>query len=300
MGMSHCKYEHPRLGSLGFLPKKRMKKRIFKSNHFSNLFFLDYPSLYFFLGYKVGMTHMIRHSQLKSSRLFKQEICDAVTIIECPPLFIYGLTIYSYSGIYLQKLNTIINYFYEKNKNIFRVENKDIINKFEKTKFQSYLQNCLLIRILCYSIISKKNKKLKTNYSFEIQLEGGSNSTKLECGLKLIGKELHIDSIIRPDDFVDIISVTKGKGLQGVIKRWGITRLPRKTHRGLRKVACIGSWTPSRVSWTIARSGQMGYHKRTILNLKIVIFKEISFDSVTFFDVNKKDINCMGGFPKYG
>mmetsp|Transcript_19547 Transcript_19547/g.37707 ORF Transcript_19547/g.37707 Transcript_19547/m.37707 type:complete len:229 (+) Transcript_19547:350-1036(+) len=191
----------------------------------------------------------------------------------------------------------------KKKKKIFRVENKELINKFEKTKFLSYLQNCLLIRILCYSIIFKKNKKLKTNYSFEIQLEGGNNSIKLECGLKLIGKELHIDSIIRPNDFVDVISVTKGKGLQGVIKRWGITRLPRKTHRGLRKVACIGSWTPSRVSWTIARSGQMGYHKRTILNLKILkigIFKDVSFDSITFFDINKKDINCMGGFPKYG
>ena len=47
----------------------------------------------------------------------------------------------------------------------------------------------------------------------------------------------------------------------------------------------------------------MGYHKRTILNLKILkigIFKDMSFDSVTFFDINKKDINCMGGFPKYG
>jgi len=121
--------------------------------------------------------------------------------------------------------------------------------------------------------------------------------------LKLIGKELHIDSIIRPHDFIDIISVTKGKGLQGVIKRWGITRLPRKTHRGLRKVACIGSWTPSRGSWTIARSGQMGYHKRMILNLKILkigILEDMSYDSVTFFDVNKKDVNCMGGFPKYG
>lgn len=77
------------------------------------------------------MTHLIRYSQLKTSRLFKQEICDAVTIIECPPLFIYGLAIYTYSGIYLQKINTIINYTHNKNKNIFKLKNNHSVYKFE-------------------------------------------------------------------------------------------------------------------------------------------------------------------------
>jgi large subunit ribosomal protein L3e len=40
---------------------------------------------------------------------------------------------------------------------------------------------------------------------------------------------------------------------EGVVTRWGVTRLPRKTHRGLRKVACIGAWHPARVSFTVAR-----------------------------------------------
>lgn len=41
----------------------------------------------------------------------------------------------------------------------------------------------------------------------------------------------------------------QGKGFNGVVTRWGVTRLMRKTHRGLRKVACIGSWHPARVSF---------------------------------------------------
>ena len=57
--------------------------------------------------------------------------------------------------------------------------------------------------------------------------------------------------------------------MQGVIARWGISRLPRKTHRGLRKVACIGAWHPSRVAWTVARSGQHGFHHRTEINKKV-------------------------------
>ena len=109
------------------------------------------------------MTHLIRYSQLKSSRLFKQEICDAVTLIECPPLFIYGLTIYTYSGIYLQKFNTIISYFYEKNKNIFRVEKKELINKFESIVIMNRKEISVLFTksfissyIMLFYIIKKK------------------------------------------------------------------------------------------------------------------------------------------------
>lgn len=51
--------------------------------------------------------------------------------------------------------------------------------------------------------------------------------------------------------------------------RWGVSRLPRKTHRGLRKVACIGAWHPARVGWTVARSGAMGVNHRTEMNKKV-------------------------------
>jgi len=57
--------------------------------------------------------------------------------------------------------------------------------------------------------------------------------------------------------------------LIGVTSRWHTKKLPRKTHKGLRKVACIGAWHPSRVSFTVARAGQKGYHHRTEMNKKI-------------------------------
>lgn len=55
----------------------------------------------------------------------------------------------------------------------------------------------------------------------------------------------------------------------GVTSRWHTKKLPRKTHKGLRKVACIGAWHPSRVQFTVARCGQKGYHHRTEMNKKI-------------------------------
>ena len=55
----------------------------------------------------------------------------------------------------------------------------------------------------------------------------------------------------------------------GVTSRWHTKKLPRKTHKGLRKVACIGAWHPSRVQYSVARAGQKGYHHRTEINKKI-------------------------------
>lgn len=55
----------------------------------------------------------------------------------------------------------------------------------------------------------------------------------------------------------------------GVTSRWHTKKLPRKTHKGLRKVACIGAWHPSRVQYSVARAGQKGYHHRTEMNKKI-------------------------------
>ncbi len=61
----------------------------------------------------------------------------------------------------------------------------------------------------------------------------------------------------------------QGRGTEGVVTRWGVTRLPRKTHRGLRKVACVGAWHPARLQWSVARAGQMGFHHRTEINKKV-------------------------------
>lgn len=38
---------------------------------------------------------------------------------------------------------------------------------------------------------------------------------------------------------IDVIGVTKGKGFKGVTSRWHTKKLPRKTHKGLRKVSIV-------------------------------------------------------------
>jgi len=104
---------------------------------------------------------------------------------------------------------------------------------------------------------------------------------------------------------IDTIGVTKGKGTAGVVKRFGVTRMPRKTHRGLRKVGCVGAWHPAAVKWTVARTGQLGYHHRTELNKKIYrigagAVRGVKNNATTEADAIEKNITPLGGFPQYG
>ena len=78
-------------------------------------------------------------------------------------------------------------------------------------------------------------------------MNGGSVADKVDFAKSHFEKEVPVTSIFEQNEMLDVIAVTKGHGVEGVIKRWGVTRLPRKTHRGLRKVACIGAWHPSKV-----------------------------------------------------
>merc|ERR1711939_16920 len=124
----------------------------------------------------------------------------------------------------------------------------------------------------------------------------------VDFGHGLFEKPVEIDSIFEQDEMIDCIAITKGHGYQGVTSRWGTKKLPRKTHKGLRKVACIGAWHPSHVQWTVARAGQDGYHHRTSCNHKIYRIGKGSDEgnAATEFDVSKKQITPMGGFVRYG
>jgi large subunit ribosomal protein L3e len=111
-------------------------------------------------------------------------------------------------------------------------------------------------------------RQLKSHI-MEIQLNGGTVAQKVDWGYGKFEQEVKVSEVFEQSECIDTIGVTRGKGTQGVIKRFRVTRLQRCSHRGIRKVACIGAWHPSAVKWTVARRGQLGYHSRTELNKKI-------------------------------
>ncbi len=75
-----------------------------------------------------------------------------------------------------------------------------------------------------------------SQHSAPVQVNGGSMEEKVDFGYSLFEQTVSVDSVFQPNEMLDTIAITKGKGTEGVVTRWGVTRLPRKTHRGLRKV----------------------------------------------------------------
>jgi large subunit ribosomal protein L3e len=167
---------------------------------------------------------------------------------------------------------------------------------------------CQVIRVLAHTQIQKVKLKQKKAHMMEIQINGGTVEQKVDYGYELFERKVPVDSVFSPNDMIDLCGVTRGKGFEGVTVRWGCATLPRKTHRGLRKVACIGAWHPARVSYTVARAGQNGYSHRTIINKKIYrIGKAMQPEAGKFVangstetDLTTKSINPMGGFPHFG
>jgi len=142
----------------------------------------------------------------------------------------------------------------------------------------------------------------KKAHILEIQLNGGSIADKVTWAREHLEKTINVSEVLEQDEMIDVIGVTKGHGFEGVTHRYGTKKLPRKTHKGLRKVACIGAWHPSRVMYSVPRAGQRGYHHRTEVNKKIYRIgkNDDNSNAATEFDVVEKRITPLGGFPHYG
>jgi len=129
--------------------------------------------------------------------------------------------------------------------------NKSIDRELERIR-----KYCTVVRVLAHTQIRKTGLKQKKAHLMEIQVNGGSIPEKVDFAYGLFEKEVPVSSVFEQDEVIDVIGVTKGHGFEGVTARWGTKKLPRKTHKGLRKVACIGAWHPSKVMFSVARAGQ--------------------------------------------
>jgi len=162
------------------------------------------------------------------------------------------------------------------------------------------------VRVLCSTEVQKlSNFRQKKSHVMEIQVNGGSIADKVQWGHSHLEQEFKVGDVFENNEIIDTVGITRGKGTVGPIKRFGCSRLNRKTHRGLRKVACIGAWHPSAVKWTVARRGQQGYHSRTEIHKKIYRVgvgqnRGVSNNAMCDADAIEKNITPMGGFPHYG
>lgn len=315
--MSHRKFERPRHGSLGFLPRKRASRIRGKVKSFPKDDASKEPHLTAFLGYKAGMTHILRDVDKPGSKAHKKEVVEAVTILETPPMIVVGIVGYVITAHGLRALTTVWaehlndevkrrfykNWYKSKKKAFTKYVKKyadgqkDIDAEIEKIK-----QYCQVVRVLAHTQIRKVKVGQKKAHLMEIQVNGGDTAAKVAFSQGLFEKQVPADAIFGENEMIDVIGVSKGHGYEGVTTRWGTSRLPRKTHRGLRKVACIGAWHPAKVQYSVARAGQNGYHHRTEMNKKVYKMGKggVENNATTEFDLTEKNINPVGGFPHYG
>lgn len=88
-----------------------------------------------------------------------------------------------------------------------------------------------------------------------------------------VGDQIKVD-IFRPGQFVDVTGTTKGRGFQGVFKRWGMKGAARDSasaHEHHRHAGAVGQRkTPGKVWKKKHMPGHYGVEQVTIQNLQVI------------------------------
>ncbi|MGD2142696.1 MAG: 50S ribosomal protein L3 [Candidatus Bathyarchaeota archaeon] len=277
----------PKRGSKAFSPRKRAKSINSKVKNWPEG--EGDPHLLGFAGYKAGMTHTFVIEDRRRAPDYGREIKTAATVIDTPPMIVVMVRGYEKTQDGLKAIteawmdNPPID-VYRAVKTIGIGGSENALNRLEEEIDQIYRIRAVLATQPRLSGVRKKKPEL-----MEIPIGGGSIEEQLEYAKDLLGKEVSVVDIFEPGESIDVIGVTKGKGFQGPVKRWGIRILQHKSRKTKRGVASIGPWSPRRVMPGVPRAGQMGFHNRTEKNKRIL-----------FMGADSERVTPKGGFKKYG
>ena len=241
-----------------------------------------------FTGYKAGMTHCIAIDETKTSATHGSEVFVPVTIIEAPPMKVAGIRVYrkGYGGA-----ESFIDVWCDTpDKDIQR--RTSIPKKIDSAKrlqqVEKELENVNDIRLIAHTQVAMTHSPKKTPDITELALSGELKD-KLAYGREVLGKDISIKDVFKPNTFIDVTSVTKGKGYGGVMKRYGVRKQPRKAKGKRRHPGTGGSWHPAHKLWVEPLPGQVGFHTRTEYNKLILKISD-----------NGTEVTPAGGFLHYG
>ncbi len=279
----------PRAGSLAYYPKVRAKGIVPKYQSWPA--YNGQPMLQGFAGYKAGMTHVIMIDDRKKSPTEGKEVMVPVTVIEIPAMVVAAIRVYikdtygkhPLTEVWAENLEALSG----------RITKAKTNNAAKATeKINAAIDDVVEVMVLMYTKpteitgIPKKVPDL-----MEIRVAGGSAQERFDYALSLLGADVDMNSLLSEGQFADITGITKGKGFQGAVKRFGITLRKRKHARTKkeRHIGTLGPWNPHHVRWQVPMPGQMGFQQRTEFNKRIIKIGE-----------NADEINPAGGFLHYG
>jgi large subunit ribosomal protein L3 len=280
------KYSRPRRGSLAFSPRKRASSIVPRIRSWPD--YEGEPKLLGFAGYKAGMTHVVMIDDRKNSPTYGDEIVVPVTVIETPPMKVMGIRVYKNTPYGLQ----IAGEVWTNELDDFLGRRLNLPKKSPDVDKLREIEDIAEVRVITYTQPYKITGVPKKVPDVMEQKVGGSDiNAVLDYAIAKLGKEVRISEVFQEGGLIDVIAVTKGKGFQGPVKRWGVITLDAKHARSSkhRRVGTLGPWTPHRVRWTVPQAGQMGFHQRTEYNKRIIKIGE-----------NGEEITPKGGFVHYG
>ena len=286
--MGHRKTHAPRHGSLAYLPRKRAEHLLARMNFWPTIE-ADTPKLLGFIAYKAGMTHVFAIEDSKRSPDFGKEVIRAATVLETPPLLICATRAYTRNVDGLRTLTEA--WIKNPPESLERVFTLPENFKAEEglTRIEQDLAKVAKIRVVAVTQPQETRLSKKKPDVAEIEIGGGTVQQQFEFAKNLMGKTVTSAEIFKEGQYIDVASVSTGKGWQGPVKRWGVTILQAKGRKTKRGIATLGPWNPHHVMYSVARAGQMGYHQRTEYNKRIL---KIGKDG--------KEVTPKGGFLRYG
>jgi large subunit ribosomal protein L3 len=283
-----AKIHRPRRGSLAFSPRKRAKSEVPRIRSWSEG---DKARMAGFAGYKAGMTHVMMIDDRPRSLTEGMEISVPVTVLEVPPMNVVAVRAYeNYNGglrpageAWAENLSADLARAITVPKKTHGMSLDDL---------QALGDGIVDVRVLAHTnpaLVTGIPKKMPE--LMEMPVLGTSISERFGFAKGILGQQVPITNVFQIGDILDVTAVTKGKGTQGPVRRWGIAIQKRKHARTGKKrhVGNLGPWHPAHISWRVPQLGQMGYHQRTEFNKRLMA---IGTDGA--------EITPSGGFPGYG
>jgi large subunit ribosomal protein L3 len=281
----------PRKGSLGFGPRTRAASETPRFNSWPAD--SGQPGLQGFAGYKAGMSHVVMINDEPDSPREGMEETVPVTVVETPPMRVVALRAYEDTPYGKRPLTEVWTdeFHPELDRALDLPEAGDPEGAEEQVRDALADGRLADLRAITHTVpgdlagVPKKRPDVMEN-----RVGGGTLTDRLDFGLELLEEpELDVTDVFRAGEYADVAAVTKGKGTQGPVKRWGVQKRKGKHARQgwRRRIGNLGPWNPSRVRSTVPQQGQTGYHQRTELNKRLV-------------DLDDDDPTVDGGFVNYG
>jgi len=292
--MGHRKYSAPRRGSLAFYPRVRAKSEEARLRNWPEL--NDNTSLLGFAGFKAGQIQVMTIDDKEKTPNFGKQLDNSSTVIATPPINIIGIRCYR-KDLYGEK--AFIDAY---SKDLPKGLERKFKTKYNEKSFETIESSIELISsfFAIASVFPKKaNLSQKKPFVFEIGVSGKDNKTKYEYLKGIIGKEIKISDVFQNGQLIDVSGITRGKGVEGPITRFGVKRKQHKSRKSVRALGTLGPISPAVVMYSVPRQGQRGFHQRTEYNKRILLVSSDVSSQISSLS-SKLSINPPGGFKHFG